>query len=268
MKNKDLPEVKPIYIHEANYSAEDEISLIDLVLVLTKRAKLIGLIIIIFILFGFLFAMLATKQYTYSTSIEIGNQMINGSVNFFESPQTLLAKLEHSFIPQVLNEQYKTQAADGKRYKITASIPKGSNIIVLETKGPAEQRDLMTGLLTKTAHKVFDDHARIYNSIKQHLTSSLKQAETKLELLAQSDTNNTPEITAQQNLIENYASRLSSLRNTRQIAEPMQSALPKGMGKILILAITVLAGFFVAIFAAFLAEFITKVREEQLKRKL
>ncbi|VAW57454.1 hypothetical protein MNBD_GAMMA07-973 [hydrothermal vent metagenome] len=266
MKNKDLPEVKPIYIHEANYSADDEISLIDLVLVLVKRVKLISAIIIIFILFAFISTQLVTKQYTYSTSLEIGNQMINGAIKSFESPQTLLAKLQHSFIPQVLNEQYKTNPSSDKQYKIEANIPKGSAIIVLEIKGPAEQRDVMTGLLLKTFKKVRLDHGRIYNSVKQLLSANLKQAKAELTLL-KTDTNNVTEITTKQNLIESYSSRLASLRNTREISPPMQSLSPKGVGKALIFIITVLAGIFIAIFAAFFAEFVTKVREEQLNRK-
>ncbi len=265
MKNKELPKIKPIYIHEAEYSTESEISLIDLVLVLVKRSKLISLIVIIFIIFGITNTFFVTKQYTYSTTLEIGNQMINGSFKPFESPQTLLAKLEHSFIPQVLNDQYKTTPNNDKRYEINANIPKGSSIIVLETSGSAEQHDLMTGLLTKVIKKVKEDHSRIHDSVKQLLSTNLTKAAARLSLLKK-DTNNVTEITNQQNLIDSYSSRLASLHNTHEISAPMQSLSQKSIGKKLIFIITVLAGFLIAIFTAFFAEFISKVRETSANR--
>ena len=123
MKDKDLPEVKPIYIHEASYSTDDEISLVDLALVLVKRIKLISLIIVIFILFGFVITQFVTKQYTYSTSLEIDNQMIGGNIKAFESPHTLLAKLEHSFIPQALNELSKSRPNKDDDFVDTIYMP-------------------------------------------------------------------------------------------------------------------------------------------------
>ncbi len=41
MKDSDLQELKPVYIHEASYSADDEISMIDLAMVLVRRKRMI-----------------------------------------------------------------------------------------------------------------------------------------------------------------------------------------------------------------------------------
>ena len=124
MKNDNSQELKPVYIHEASYSTEDEISLIDLVMILVNRKRLISLIFIGFIVLGIAVALLTPKQYIYSTSLEIGSQIISDSINPFESPETLLAKIQHVFIPQAQNEQRQTDPEDKEKYKIIIQIDK------------------------------------------------------------------------------------------------------------------------------------------------
>ena len=77
MKNNDLQEIKPVYVREASYSTEDEISLLDLAMVVVTRKKLIVLIFTGIIVLGIAAALLIPKKYTYSTSIEIGSQIIS-----------------------------------------------------------------------------------------------------------------------------------------------------------------------------------------------
>ena len=175
MKNNDLQEIKPVYVHEASYSTEDEISLLDLAMVVVKRKKLFSLIFTGFIALGIAAALLNPKKYTYSTSIEIGSQIISGTISPFESPQTLLAKTQHVFIPQTLNEQRQTNPEDKKIYKITASIPKSSIIIILEIKGAEDETDLLKSLLQDIAQKAILDHSRIYDSVRKNIASQLKQ---------------------------------------------------------------------------------------------
>ncbi|MCW9014466.1 MAG: Wzz/FepE/Etk N-terminal domain-containing protein [Gammaproteobacteria bacterium] len=261
MNSNNLKEIKPIYIQEAIPYADDEISLIDLAMVLILRKKMIGIILTLFIALGITAALLIPKKYTYSTSIEIGSQIINGTINSFESPQTLLAKLQHSFIPRTLNEHQQLNPEDDKKYKINASIPKSSEIIVLEIKATEDQADSVIKLLQNITQKATQDHSRIFESVKRNLQSRLQQANTKLAKLG-SGTDNQGEKTSLQDNIENYSAQLANLRNTREILPPMKSIEPTGTSRILIVIIAIFSGLFIAIFTAFFAEFATKVREK------
>ena len=261
MKNNDLQDLKPVYIHETSYSTENEISLIDLAMVLVNRKKLIIQIFTVFVILGIAAALLIPKKYSYSTSIEIGSQIIDGSVKSFESPQTLLAKLQHNFIPQTLNEHQLSNPADENKYKIKASVPKNSDIIVLEVKGTKKQADLMKSLLISTTQQAVLDHSRIFDSVKRNLLSQIELANTKLTNLG-SGTNNRAEKTSLQSSIEGYSSQLANLRNTREILPPMKSLEASGTNRKLIVIIAAFAGLFIAVFAAFFAEFVVKVKEQ------
>ena len=62
MNDSDKQELKPVYIHEVNYSADDEISLVDLVMVLVRRKRMIAVITTFIILLGVIAALSAPKS--------------------------------------------------------------------------------------------------------------------------------------------------------------------------------------------------------------
>jgi len=260
MENNELQEIKPIYVREASYSTEDDISLLDLAMVLVKRKKLISLIFTGFIVLGIAAALLIPKKYTYSASIEVGSQIIAGAVKPFESPETLLAKIQYVFIPQTLNEQRQTNPEDVTKYKITASIPKSSVIIVLKVKGTEDEANLLKSLLQSITQQAIFDHSRIYSSVRKNIASRLKQTTIELEMLKKTDDNET-EISTQQNLIALYSSQLANLRETREILPAMKSIEPTGTSRKLIVIVAAFAGIFLGVFSALIAELIAKVRE-------
>lgn len=262
LENNKLAELRPAFTQEpSTYIADDEISLIDLTLVLLHRKVLIGVIFLLCLLLGLTAALLMPRTYTYSTSIETGSQLINGQILPFESTETLSAKISHSFIPLVLNDYQKSMAKDSSLPKITVSIPKKSSIILLETKGTETDGEQLTGLLNSITRKIQDDHARIYQSLKSSLESGLKQA--------QAMQNAATDLGALEGAakIESYQSQLANLRETRAILPPMQSNEPTGTSRKLIVIASAMLGLFLAVFAAFGAEFWSKVKEEEKKAK-
>ena len=262
MENKDLKELKPIYIHEASYSSDHEISLIDLAMILVNRKKLVYLIFFSFLTLGIAAAVLAPKEYTFSTSLEIGSQIINGSVKTFETPQTLLAKLKYSYIPQVLNEQRQTDSESNNKYSIKVSIPESSDIIVLTVNSTNKQADLMGRLLQNITQKAVLDHNRIFESVKRDLHTRLEQMKIKLSDLGSGSDNRAEKASLQSN-VEGLSSQLANLRNTREILPPMKSLEPSGISRKLIVIIATFSGLFIAVFAVFFVEFVAKVRAKQ-----
>lgn len=262
MKSNDLQQLKPVYIHEASYSVDNEISLVDLAVVLVRRKKMIAIIITLVLTITVIITILIPNKYTFSTSVEIGSQLIDNKPAAFESPETLLAKLQHSYIQQVLSEYRLANPEDKTKYKITVSVPTNSIIIVIETIGIKEDAKILTGLLSNLVKKIIQDHARIFDNIKTNLTSLRNQAKSELDLLSTEKDYQIEKRRLLLSTIEIQESALANLRNTREISTPINTIDPTGPSKMFVIAIAVIMGIIIAVFAAFFAEFITRVKEK------
>jgi len=90
--------------------------------------------------------------------------------------------------------------------------------------------------------------------------ASVTQSGLKLNLVKmQLDHENS--ILVQKQKIEAISYKLKGLRDTQTLTEPMQSLKPVGTGKKLMVMMSLVAGLFVAIFAVFFLEFISKAKE-------
>lgn len=140
--------------------APDEISLVDLFLVLLKRKKLFLGVLGFCTVAAVALAMLRENTYLYSTSLEIGTFVQDKEQVFIDTPQTALSKLEEGYIPAVLNKYY-AETPDVPKIKITARVPKGSEIVVIESKGKAQVGDTIKQLEHRIIELIKSDHARI-----------------------------------------------------------------------------------------------------------
>jgi hypothetical protein len=165
------------------YYYEDEISLIDLWLVLVRRKKLIISIFSVVVVLGLVFAFVTPKKYGYSTSIEIGSRIIKDSVQPIESPQTLLAKIQESYVPYVQHQYRENNEEDKGIYGITARVPKGSQLIILESKGVETSGVIYKDLQQHVVNEVQNDHKRIIEVIRKELEIARNEAVNKLEEL-------------------------------------------------------------------------------------
>lgn len=260
MKDSETKEIRPVYIQEAYYSAEEDINMINLAIVLVQHKFLIASFFIVFSVLGVALALFTPKTYTFSTTIEVGNQLIDGAVVPFESPTALSAKLQYNYIPLILNEYKKSHPDYKEKYKIISSVPAGSSITLLETKGTEDQADILINFLQELSDKAILDHSRIYQSLKTNLETRLTKATNYLKHLRDSGSNKT-EITEYQTIIETTTAELANLSNTRQVLPPLKSLNPTGTSKIIIVIASALAGIFLGIFAAFFTSFASKVKQ-------
>lgn len=159
---------------------EDEISLTDLVLVLIRRKKTVYWVFTLILLLGVTAAFLLPKKHSYSTTIEIGQRVERDEVKLIDEPETLLAKINGSYIPLALQAHYKAQPDDEKIYKITGSIPKKSNIIILVTKGAENEYEVLKSLSQEIVNEVVLDHNRLINIIKKYNELEIKLIENDI----------------------------------------------------------------------------------------
>jgi len=167
-------------VAETPYYIEDEISLVDLWVVLVRHKTLLFGSLVFCVVVGMLIAFLLNKQYTYTTSIELGSRIVNSGIVPIEEPQTLLAKIQESFIPMVLQEYYGNNQNSNIHIKMDSRIPKGSEIIVISSKGPEEKENTFKQLQLAVVERVREDHKRILNIIKYDLEMMRNKAVNNL----------------------------------------------------------------------------------------
>lgn len=156
---------------------DDEISLIDLWLILVRRKILIAVVFAAALAFGLAVALLTPKNYEYTTSVQIART----GTGLLESPETVRAKLEASFIPFVLNEQVGSDSEGGQeQFDFEASIP-GGQIILLKSVGPRETEAQQTRLHQAVVDRVSKDQAPELEAERQSLTAERARIEGDLE---------------------------------------------------------------------------------------
>ncbi|MFQ5488510.1 MAG: Wzz/FepE/Etk N-terminal domain-containing protein [Gammaproteobacteria bacterium] len=155
------------------YYQEDEISLVDLWLVLVKHKRVMAAIFFTIAILGLVYALLIPRVYTYATSIEIARS----EDKLLDSPDTVLAKLQESYIPFVLKEN---ESADGDRLKISAKIPKKSDLIVLESKAPEGADQRVQALHQEVVQLIAADHGSTISAARAELQAQLHSANNKL----------------------------------------------------------------------------------------
>ena len=270
MKISDSQELKPIYIHEIDKSTNDELSLVDLAMILFHHKIMIVIIFATFTILGVVTALSTPKAYTFSTTIEIGSQIVSGAVVPFESPRALLAKLQHSYIPLILSEHKKSFPDDNKKYRIKSSVPSGSNITLLEIKGTLDQEKNSKKLLHTLSQKAIQDHSRIFDSVKANLKMRLDHSTNNLKTLiidSKAEIGSKSEIAATRDTIESLTSQIANLRNTHEVLPPIRSLEPTGRSRLVTVIIFTFIGAFLALLTPFFTEFVSTVKEKIKKSK-
>ncbi len=267
MKDNELQPLKTVYIQEAFATHDNEISLVDLALIVVRRKTVIIVVLGLFIAAGIKIALTTEKTYTYRSAIEIGTQMVDGNMKPIESPSSLLAKVDYSFIPKTLYQHQQKTPEDKTAYQIKAGNPNNSSIITLSMNATEDQSELVHGFIKSITQYILHEHNELFNTIKSTLELQLTQATNRLNSMGNSS-ENLAEKNSLQDKIDSYLSQLANLRGTKVISQPMKSLTPSGTSRKLIVMVAAFAGLFIGILGAFFIEFVVKVREKKAKLNL
>ncbi|HKJ76032.1 MAG TPA: Wzz/FepE/Etk N-terminal domain-containing protein [Gammaproteobacteria bacterium] len=163
------------------YARDDEISLVDLWLVLDKRKWWIFGTALASLIAGMAFAAWAPKTYNFRTTIEVGTTEKNGNLVPIEQLETVEAKLENSYIPLV---RKKRGAANGPVPDIQATVPKHSTLVTLRSRGPQEDRPHHLSAHRAVLDQLLQDHRRVLEVLRTKLEGKLERARIRLEELS------------------------------------------------------------------------------------
>ena len=290
----------PAYYFE---NKEDEISLVDLFLILYKRKMVILLILIACTALAVAATFFTTEKTTYTTSIKIGGKPQ------IESNTNALTKLKETYIPITKDSFKSNDKLVG--LNVTARAPENSDLVVLETQSLTTNHDLVEELHKAIAERLIADHDKQLNqnrvaienqidrlrltldslknstylttlrndvaslrkryldseglsdNMKLDVKDELRFLQTKLIEEEQSTTMKTIDM---QSKINELRYQLETTPKTTLISLALESE-KKRRSSLVVIALGIILGGILGIFAAFMIEFIGKVKEEDKKRE-
>ncbi len=162
---------------------DDEISLIDLWLVMVRHRRLIMIIAGVITALAVVYALIRSPKYNYTTAIEIGTQVQNDAIEPVESAATVMGKLMESYIPAALHAYYSTHPDDTFKYKFKARVPKDSQLVLLESSAPESRGATVINLEEEIVQALVKDNERLTKTISNGLELQQKTAQEQLAQL-------------------------------------------------------------------------------------
>ena len=165
------------------YDPYDEISLVDVARVVWRHRRAALATLLVVIVAAVAVALLTPKKYRYSTTIELGSRIEDGRSVPIEAPETALAKLEESYVPQERHRYLEAHPGVDETFAIEARAPKGSQLVVLESTARAEDGPAYRQIQERAVQALVADHARVFEDQRREVALEKKGGERDLQTL-------------------------------------------------------------------------------------
>jgi len=165
---------------------DDEISLVDLWLVLAKRRNILLAIVLAFLLAGISFAFIKPTVYNYSAVLQIGVMAgdSEGAISgFIEPPANVLEKLTKSYIPLVLTSYLNDHPEVKAVPKVKASMAKKSDLISIEVRGQENKSTEYQAILQSIIGYIQQDHQPQMDIAKHKIELALEKEKIEMSVL-------------------------------------------------------------------------------------
>ena len=166
-------------------TADDEIDLVDLFLILWKRKWLIFLTTIICIILGCGYLFYKTESYQYMTTLQIGalfeGESGSGQRNIIEAPEVVKVKLDSVYIPQASKNLMDLH--NDRRMKAESNIQKDSNILLIKSNALLQDAEFIHSFHTQIVNPVLEEHRKILAASMKEFQFQAEQARLRLKEL-------------------------------------------------------------------------------------
>ncbi len=171
-----------MYLRESsNPSPAPEVDVLDVAVAMMRRWRILAACMTVALLAGLALAMTREDRFTFTTIIEVGSFAAEGERIPFESQQTVLSKLEESFIPVVVGE---SGAAMPAAPAIQVSAPDES-IVRLSSKATEGEAASSRELHERVAARLILDHDRHFNVLREKGARQLLDERGRLDAIAE-----------------------------------------------------------------------------------
>lgn len=161
---------------------EDEIDLADLAAVLYRNRYLIVVGTFLVALAAAGYSWLQPKEYQASTSLEIGQKLVDGTYQNVESPGAIRNRYEHA--ASSLTRTFEGKGPEGgllfsPSKDLAIETPEEGNILGIELTAP--QNSAAVGFLDALNQEVIKAHERIFSQEKADLRNQIRRLELDIK---------------------------------------------------------------------------------------
>lgn len=238
-----------------NTPTSDEISLVDLAVILVKRWKVLLAIFLLTMLATLAFILLRPASYTYTSVYAIAEFLDEEDKSVgLEAPKAVLAKLDIMILPAQVRAYLNQAGLSSLPFSVDTKLLENTLLISLTTQASEAQASsvetLHRRIITALAEGQMSLFERTYEGLERRLSyiqAAIRDVGVTGGVLIEAATAIERELDAlQKGGIEQVASR---------------SLQPQGIGTSLIMALGVVLGLAFAIMAAFICHFVMLVRQ-------
>lgn len=256
---KSFSEVNAVNIEQPQRGAyqEDEISLVDLAVILIRRWKTMAVIFFVVTVISIAAAFLLPNSYKYVSFYSVAEYTSkNGQRVGVESPDSAVAKTLNLYLGQETSKLLEEHELESLPFNVNVSNPSDTLILQFDSVAEEKYQPLVNELHKMIINSLQQDQSQLVERRRSSLERQLASDQQALESAQQSDSSYAGE------LIATYHSRISDIEgelNDLQEGEVTQYAVQSqediGASKVMIVAIGIVVGGVLAIIGAFLIQF-------------
>lgn len=240
------------------HPADDEISLVDIAMILIKRWKLMTVTFAVVVLVALAYALMMERNYEYVSIYQVAEQT-SGAL---EPPVTLVAMVSNLYLGPVTRQLRTAESLERLPFDVSVSNPSDTLLIRLASESSEEHGALVEAMHTTLLERIKTGQQSQLNRRRASLERQLENAQRSLEAAKDSTSENAADLVATySNRVGEIEERLAQLSEGQIAQIAVQSLEPTGTGRSLIMALAIVLGGMLAVMSAFFMQFAVAVRE-------
>lgn len=245
---------------------QDEVSLVDLTVILVKGWKLLLGVFSIIVLLSIAFAWWQPTKYTYASvyQMAIDSEKVQPEEgeadNSLEAPEAVLNLTRLDYMPNAIRE-ISREKGFSLPYSVAIEQPEDTLLLVLRSEATPEQQADIERLHQRILQPLVAHQEEQYERKKGFFENKLNSLSESLERLRQAQDSTSGLVATYQAEQGEVSARIAGLGEGEiaQLAAP--SERPSNIGSLLIVGIGIVVGAFLAVMAVFFHHFVKLVRK-------
>lgn len=247
-------------VNEYGQLREDEIGLIDLAAIFVRRRRVFYVVFIIVVFAGLAYALFSSDKYEYVSLIQLAE---HGDGEPVEQPAAVIATIKYSWLPEV-SARFRAEHEKKLPFEVSAINPEETSLIRLETDAEQKASDLVSNIYTALIKSIKKHQNNLLDAEKKNLQRQIESLDKIIDTLKGQQGAGQALATAIDKRV-GLESELEQLRPAYVLVVSRESAHKTGPKRMLIVALAVLLGLMMGVFAVFLFEFVGLVKQQVMR---
>ncbi|WP_168016730.1 Wzz/FepE/Etk N-terminal domain-containing protein [Halomonas salinarum] len=248
---------------EQRLSHDDEISLVDLAVILVRRWKAMAIIFAVVVLAALVYVLSTTPTYNYVSIYEVAEQAAVGeesSDRALESANTVIAKAQSLYMAPSTRELLEQAGIESLPFSVEIATPKDTQLVKITSQASEDEAPLVEEMHSLLLTRIESNQQELVDRQRASLKDRLESLQASLATAEQSTSSGGSDLlTSYTDQIEVTKDRLDFLKNGRVAQTAVQSLDEVGTSRVLIMALALILGVMLSVMGVFLLQFASLV---------